>query len=174
MTGLTVFRSALLSTFAGASLLGASTSSAPAEELYENLDVLGAIECTVKRDIRTMVRSDRLLRCVFKAHGGLPDVEKRYFGSVRALDETSASVEGDVIAWTVLSLKDVDNAETPADPITGTYSPACNFLRTEYGLKENSLFGGVGRNIALEPRDAEDSAGSRNVAAAIIAFEISK
>jgi hypothetical protein len=148
-------------------------AAASEQQLYENLEIKGAVECEVRQDIRTLVGSDRLLRCVFKPRGGLPDVEKRYRGSVRAVDEASSHIGGDVIAWTVLALENVDVAEASDAPIIGAYSPACDSLRAEYGLKEGSLFGGVGRNIALEPRDLEGPDGRSNIAAAIIAFELS-
>lgn len=158
---------------AGLAAAAVSQQAAASERLYENIEVRGVLECAVKRDIRTMV-GGRRVRCEFEPAGGLPDVVKGYFGSVRALDEGDPAADGNVLLWNILYLKNMNEAASDDSPMTGAYSPACLSVQDEYGLKDGSLIGGAMRNIALEPRDVDQDSAQRNIASAILMFEISK
>ncbi|HXI87523.1 MAG TPA: DUF992 domain-containing protein, partial [Parvularculaceae bacterium] len=94
-------------------------------QLYENVEVLGDLRCDANADIRTLAGSATRLRCAFTHAGATPDIVRRYFGAVTALEAGNPAGAGATVSWTVLRLKDplslTDQGEAN---ILGSYSRA--------------------------------------------------
>ncbi|MEO1240417.1 MAG: DUF992 domain-containing protein [Pseudomonadota bacterium] len=145
--------------------------SSPERGLYENLDVLGVLDCEVRADIRLIVGTESSLRCDYTPVEGY-DVLKRYSGYVRALTEGLSYREGDYVCWNVLFMR---GDETPADhpnPIIGAYSSPVASIVEKYELKAGALVGGSKKTFALEPRCEPVERAGRNIADAISAFDL--
>lgn len=138
--------------------------------LYENVDVLGVMDCEVKGDIRLKVGGDRNLRCEYRPRG-LPDVVQGYVLSIRTMEEGFFAEDDDYVCWTVLYLRDPARGYGGGASIAGDYAAALASVAEEYGLKEGALVGGSMKTFALEPRCEADRAG-RNIADALRAVEL--
>lgn len=140
-------------------------------DLYENLDVLGVLDCEINGDIRLAIAEKQALGCEYRPRG-LPDVVKGYSLTVRALQEGVFARDDDFLCWTVLYLKDAEGPYAPGEAIAGDYSAALPSVADAYSLKEGTLTGGSRRSFALEPRCTRERMG-RNVAEMVKAAELS-
>lgn len=143
----------------------------PVPRLYENVSVLGVLDCEVRGDIRLIAGADKPVICDYQPRG-LPDVHKGYSGYVATLREGFFAREGDYLCWSVLRLEDVDAPYERAETIKGRYSTAPGDVEARHELKTGSLLGGSKKAFALEPRCVADARAGRNVADSIEAFEL--
>ncbi len=141
--------------------------------LYEKFDVLGVLDCEVRKDIHLLVDTDSFLRCDYTPKEGV-DVLKRYSGYVKAVDEGFSFNEGDFVCWTALRLRGDDSLIDWADPIKGVYLRGEPAVIADYELKDNSLIGGANNAFVLEPRCVAAERAGRNIADVITSFDLSR
>lgn len=153
-----------------AALMLLPATAAANSPLYENINVLGALDCEIDGDIRLYVGAERALRCDYEPRG-VPGRLKRYLGYVGEI-ETGLSVgEGDFACWTVLRLTRENGAEPVESKIAGQYSPASAATIEEFQLKDATLVGGGERSFALEPRCVAPRSGA-NLADKMLRIDI--
>jgi hypothetical protein len=161
---------------AGTMVLGEAALAQPAltppvPRIYENVSVLGVLDCKIKGDIRLIAGADKSVECDYQPRG-LPDVHKGYSGYVRTLREGFFYRDGDFLCWTVLHLEDVDTPYESAETIKGPYSTAAPSVEASHELKAGSLVGGSKKAFALEPRCVVETRAGRNIADSVEAFEL--
>lgn len=155
---------------ASAAATAPPTPAPSGPRLYENIDVLGVMDCEVKGDVRLKVGGDRNLRCEYRPRG-LPDVVQGYVLSIRVMQEGFFAEDDDYVCWNVLYLRDPARAGDSGATIAGDYTAPLASVAEDFGLKEGALIGGSKKSFALEPRCEADRAG-RNIAGALRAVKL--
>ena len=165
------FAAALAAPVVAAPVLAVVVAPAAANSpLYENIEILGALDCEVDGDIRLTPDSGRALKCDYTPRG-VPGTLKRYRGFVRELVEAAPAGENDFACWTVMRLVKLGEEDETNIDFKGAYTAADIATLEDYQLKDGALLGGEGRRFALEPRCVEPRKGT-NRADVILRFEI--
>ena len=157
----------ILGVLGSAVIFGAA--AADNSPLYDDIEVLGALDCAIDGDIRLIVGTERFLHCDYESRGA-PDELKRYAGYVRDVEEGRSATSGDFACWTVLQLDKNESAERGRGAFKGSYVSAPAATINKYKLKAGALIGGRKQQFALEPRCVAPRSGD-NVADMILRFE---
>lgn len=148
-------------------LLGADPAAAN-EGLYEDITILGSLDCELDASVHLLTDERRAIRCDFES-ASVRDNLNRYFVTLTGVDGGSSAGGGEVLSWTVVRLSEDVEAVSSRASVSGSYVRILPSVAEQYGLDETALIGGLKDRIALEPRSGDRS----NSAGAISSLDIS-
>ncbi len=104
----------------------------------------GMLECDVSAGSGAVVTSTKALSCLFRPVNGAPE---RYDGTLSTLGVDVGFTDVGHLSWGVAM---ADLSPNPF-PLAGSYSGATAGLTVGAGAKANTLIGGNGNSISLQP-----------------------